>query len=76
MPEKKATPYTWLYTDGGGDVPATDSKAARLVRDEKDAALLLRATVRQIGLAATLRLLAEVAAEGEVAAAAKKGGKK
>ena len=52
------------------------SNAARLVRDEKDAALLLRATVKQIGLAATLRLLAEVAAEGDVAGAEKKGGKK
>ena len=76
MPKKTAAPYTWLYTDGGGDVPATDSQAARLVRDEKDAALLLRATVNQIGLAATLRLLSQVAAEGEVAGASKKGGKK
>jgi hypothetical protein len=74
MPKKTDAPYTWLYTEGGGEVPATGSKAARLVRDEKDAALLLRATVKRIGLAATLRLLADVAAEGEVAEAAKKGG--
>ena len=46
MPEKKATPYTCLYAKGGGEVLATDSKAARLVRDEKDAALLLRAVVK------------------------------
>ena len=58
MPEKKATPYTWLYANGGGEVPATDPKAARLVRDEKDAALLLRAVVKQVGLAAAIRLLA------------------
>ena len=39
-------------------MPATDPKAARLVRDEKDAALLLRAVVKQVGLAAAIRLLA------------------
>jgi hypothetical protein len=76
MPEKKATPYTWLYANGGGEVPATYSKAARLVRDEKGAALLLRAVVKQVGLVPALRLLAEVAAEGELAEAEKKGGKK
>ena len=76
MPEKKATPHTWLYTEGGGEVSDEDLKDARLVRDEKDAALLLRAVVKQVGLAAALKLLTEVAAECEEAEPTKKGGKK
>jgi hypothetical protein len=76
MPEKKATPHTWLYTEGGGEVSAKDLKDARLVRNEKDAALLLRAVVKQVGLAAALKLLTEVAGECEEAGTAKKGGKK
>jgi hypothetical protein len=76
MPGKKAEAYTWLYTEGGGEVPATDSKAARLVRNEKDAALLLRALVKQIGLPAVLRLLSKVSADCVEDVATKQGGKK
>ena len=76
MPEKKVTHHTWLYTEGGGEVSAKDLKDARLVRDEKDAALLLRAVVKQVGLAAALKLLTEVPGECEEAGTAKKGGKK
>ena len=76
MPGQKAEAYTWLYTEGGGEVPATDSQAARLVRNEKDAVLLLRALVKQIGLPAVLRLLSKVSAECAEDVATKQGGKK
>lgn len=81
MPKKRAAPppdadYTWLYSDGSGPVPATDSQAARLVKGDEDAAMLLRAIVKQIGLSAALKLLSEVASESEESRAAKKGAKK
>ena len=76
MPGKKATPHTWLYTEGGGEVSAKDLKDARLVRNEKDAALLLRALVKQIGLPAVLRLLSKVSAECVEDVATKQGGEK
>ena len=74
MPGTKAIPYTWRYTDGGADVTATDSREARLIRDEKDAAVLLRVIVKRFGLDATAKLLAEVAAEDTEPTDAKKGG--
>ena len=81
MPNKKADPppdadYTWLYSDGSGPVPATDSHAARLFRNDEDAAMLLRAIVKQIGLSATLKLLSEMAADTAGASATKKGNRR
>lgn len=75
MPEPKAIPYTWLYTDGGADVPVTDSHSARVARNEKDATPLMRTIIRLVGPSAAARILAEVAAEEEERAAEKGGGK-
>lgn len=80
MPKKKdaasEADHNWYYSDGSGLVRATDSQATRRDRSNEDAALLLQTIVKQMGLPAVLKVLAEIAAESVNDKTVKKGGKK